>query len=416
MKCKSLFALCLAALAGTALAADWPGWRGPDRTDVSKETGLLKKWPKAGPALLWKFDQAGLGYSGMAVVGDVLYSMGGEDGKEYLFAVDLKTRKKMWSAEVGPIFTEGHGDGPRGTPTIDGDLVFGIGGQGNLICVKAGSGEKVWLKSFKKDFAGEMMTGWGYTESPLVDGDLVIGTPGGRQGALVAFKKATGELVWQTKDFTDRAAYCSAVAADIGGTHQVIQLTGNSVVGVDAKTGDVLWRQQRAGKTAVIPTPVVKDNLVYVTSGYGVGCNLIRVSAANGTFKAEEVYAGKDMTNHHGGVVLIGDYLYGYSDGKGWVCQELKTGKVAWAEKKLGKGCLTAADGQLYLFSEDEGTVVLIDASPDGWKEKGRFPLPAQTNIPRRQGKIWTHPTVANGRLYLRDQDLILCFDVKEAK
>jgi outer membrane protein assembly factor BamB len=401
---------------GRPAVGDWPQWRGPDRNDISRETGLLKTWPSGGPRLLWTFREAGAGYSGPAVVGDRLYCMGAEGKTESLYALDLKTQKKVWSAEVGPLFKEGHGDGPRGTPTVDGDLVFGIGGQGTLLCVKAATGEKVWSKNLKTDLGGAMMSGWGYTESPLVDGDKVVCTPGGSKGALAALNKKTGELIWQSREFTDKAAYSSVTVIDPNGVRQYCQITGESVVGVAPDDGKLLWKHPRRGQTAVIPTPVYADNLVFVTSGYGIGCNLIKLVPDGGKFKAEEVYANKNMVNHHGGVVLLGDYLYGYSDGKGWICQNFKTGEIVWAEKnKLDKGSLTYADDHLYCLGERAGDIVLVKATPDGWKEDGRFKIPEDSKIRTNSGRVWTHPVVANGKLYLRDQDLIFCYDIKSA-
>ncbi len=198
---------------------------------------------------------------------------------------------------------------------MDGDLVFGIGSQGNLICVKAATGEKVWEKGLKsKDLGGDMMSGWGYSESPLVDGDQVVCTPGGKNGTMAAFNKKNGDLIWRSKDWTDRAAYSSIVAADIGGVHQYVQMTGDSVGGVDAKDGKLLWKYERKGPTAAIPTPVVSDDYVFVSSGYGAGCNLIHVTKDGDKFKATEVYSDKDMINHHGGVVLVDGDIYGYSE------------------------------------------------------------------------------------------------------
>jgi outer membrane protein assembly factor BamB len=411
---RTLPVLIFAFAVSTATATDWPQWRGPDRTDVSKEKGLLKTWPEGGPKLLWTFRDAGMGYAGFAIVGDRLYSMGADDKAEYLFAIDLKTQKKLWSTELGKLYQEGHGDGPRGTPTVDGPFVYGIGSLGTLICVKADSGEKVWSKNFTTDFGGGQPH-WAFTESPLVDGDKVVCTPGGRQGAVVALNKKTGEVVWQSKEFKDNAAYSSLVATELGGVRQYIQLTAESVVGIAAEDGKLLWRHARAGRTAVIPTPIVSDNLVYVSSGYRIGCNLVKVNVKDKEFKTEEVYANKNMVNHHGGVILVGEHLYGYcDDGKGWVCQNFKTGEVVWSEnKKLGKGSLTCADGHLYCYSENGGNVVLAKATPEGWKEDGRFKIPEETKLRKPDGKIWTHPVVANGRLYLRDQDLIFCYDVK---
>lgn len=395
------------------LAADWPQWQGPDRTNVSKETGLLKQWPKDGPKLMWTYREAGIGYSEPSIVGDRLYTMGAEDDKEYLFAVDLKTQKKLWSTPVGKLFVNGWGDGPRGTPTVDGDRIYAIGGQGNIVCVKADSGEPVWKKSMQDDLGGQMMSGWGYTESPLVDGDIVACTPGGKNGTIATLDKNSGEVRWRSKGFTDKAAYSSLVVSEAGGVRQYVQMTGDSVAGVAAKDGQLLWRFERKSPVAAIPTPLCFNSEVYVSSGYNAGCALLKIDKDGSALKADEVYANKNLVNHHGGFVHVGGHIYGHSDGKGWVCQDLQTGDITWVEnKKLGKGSLTCADGQLYCYSESNGTVVLVEASPQKWRENGRFIIPEKTKVKRKSGQIWTHPVVANGRLYLRDQDLIFCYDI----
>jgi outer membrane protein assembly factor BamB len=401
---------------------DWPQWRGPDRTDVSHETGLLKDWPADGPKLLWTYEEAGSGYSGPAIVGERYLTMGADDKQEYVLCLDARTGKRLWRTDYGARFKNGYGDGPRGTPTVDGELVYGIGGQGDLVCLKIGDGTRVWEKNLKRDLSGQMMSGWGYTESPLVDGDKVICSPGGAKGSLAALNKKTGDVLWRSKDLTEKATYSSPVVATIGGVRQYVQTVSaggkesvGGVAGVAADDGRKLWEYERPGfRTAFIPTPVVHDDSVYITGGYGAGCDLIQIRADNGKFEAEKVYGeNKDMQNHHGGVVLVGDYVYGRSDKGGWTCQEFKTGKVVWNEnRKLEKGSLTCVDGMLYLYGEKSGTCVLIEASPTGWKEHGRFSIPRQTNIRSGSGGIWTHPVVANGRLYLRDQDLIFAYDV----
>lgn len=419
MKHPSLPARCAVVLFAGAVclplhAADWPQWQGPDRTNVSTETGLLAKWPPQGPKLLWIFTDTGAGFSEPAIVGDRMYTMGADQNTEQLFCIDLQSQKKLWSVEIGPRFINDWCDGPRGTPTVDGDRIFAMGGQGNLVCVKAGSGEKLWTKSMQRDLGGKMMSGWGYTESPLVDGDMVVCTPGGKQGTLAALDKNTGEVRWRSQDFTDDAGYSSLVVSEAGGIRQYVQRTGKSVSGVAAKDGRLLWRFAHSANVAAIPTPIVANNYVYSTSGYGAGCVLIRLTPDGQGIKAEQVYANKDMTNHHGGVVKVGDHVYGYSDRGGWECMEFLTGKVVWKESsKLRKGSITCADGRLYCYSENDGTVALIEASPAGWKESGRFKIPQQTKLPRKRGKIWSHPVVANGRLYLRDQNLIFCYQVK---
>jgi outer membrane protein assembly factor BamB len=234
-------------------------------------------------------------------------------------------------------------------------------------------------------------------------------TPGGKDGAMVALDRKSGKELWRSKDFTDQAAYSSIVIAEIAGVRQYVQLTGSSVVGIAPNDGRLLWQAPRKGQTAVIPTPIVHQDHVYVTSGYGVGCNLFKISKSGDKFSADEVYANKVMVNHHGGVVRVGDHLYGYSDGKGWTCQEFKTGNSVWAEKKLDKGAISYADGHLYLRSErGKGTVMLIEATPKGFTEKGQFDQPNRT-----EQQSWPHPVIANGRLYIRDQDTLLCYDVK---
>jgi outer membrane protein assembly factor BamB len=417
MKKSTLLALALGAcaVAGTTFAADWPQWRGPNRDDVSKETGLLKTWPKGGPPLLWTYTEAGDGFAGPAIIGDVLYTMGAEKDREYAYALDLNTRKKLWNTEIDAKFADERGEGPRSTPTVDGDFVYTLGCKGLVTCLDRSTGDKKWSVNMVKDFGGGV-PGWGYSESPLVDGDLVIVSPGSKAG-MVALNKKTGAMVWKCIELKDGAGHASAIVAEVDAVRQYVQTTSKGVAGVDAKTGKLLWYYPESNfRTAVIPTPIYKDGYVYATSGYSAGCDLIKLSKDGDKFKAEKVYANKNMVNHHGGVVLVDDYIYGYSDSKGWVCQDFKTGEVAWSDKSLGKGSVTYADGRLYCYNESDGTCVLAEASPKGWKECGKFKIPQETKIPRKQGKIWTHPVVANGKLYLRDHDLIFCFDVKESK
>jgi outer membrane protein assembly factor BamB len=421
----TLLAVALGLLTVVTLSygADWPQWRGPNRDDVSKETGLLQEWPKDGPKLVWTCEEAGIGFSGPAVVGDRLYSMGSDDKKEYVFALDIKNGKKLWSTEVGDLFTNFFGDGPRSTPTVDGDLVYCLGSNGDLLCAKGANGDKVWMTSLKKDLEGQVGHGWGFCESVMVDGDKVICTPGGKKGTLAALDKKTGKVLWRTKDLEDTSSSASIVAANIGGKLQYVQMTQQSVVGVSPQDGQVLWRFPRKGGTAAIPTPIVKDHFIYVASGYGVGCQLLDVTSAGDKLDVKELYdkeKHRNMDNKHGGVVRVGDYLYGFCDGKGWVCQKFDSGDIVWPEKDRTKlagnsGSLTYADGHLYCY-QDNGTVALVEASPDGWKETGRFPIPQKTKRPRKGSSIWTHPVVANGKLYLRDQDLIHCYEVKETR
>ena len=398
--------------ANYALADDWPQWNGRNRDGKSAETGLLAEWPADGPKLAWKATGFGTGYSTISVVGERLYTMGEKADVGWVMAASANGGKILWSTKVGGPGLSGvpgyDFPGPRSTPVVDGDLIFALDGSGELICVDSVDGKERWRKSLRKDFGGAAPT-WGYSESPLVDGGQVVVTPGGKQGALAALNKKTGELIWQSKEFTDAAHYSSIIPAEIEGTRQYVQLTSASVVGILAKDGSLLWRASRQGSVAVIPTPLVAGNEIYVTSGYGAGCNLFKVTRTDDKFAASPVYANHVMVNHHGGVVRVGDYIYGYSDGKGLTCQNARTGEALWTEKEKIKKCsVSYADVKLYCREEDTGMVILVDAVPNGYTEKGRFSQPD-----RSQEKAWTHPVIANGKLYLRDQDLLLCYDIK---
>jgi outer membrane protein assembly factor BamB len=399
-------------LAGAVLAAraDWPQFRGPHRDDLSSDTGLLKQLASGGPTLLWKATGLGAGYSDVSIVGDHIYTIGENRESSTVIALNAADGKPVWTATLGKPGAPGTPEffGPRSTPTVSGDLVVALGQWGDLIGLEASTGKELWRKHYDKDFGGKRPS-WGYSESPIIDGDKVVITPGGSEGSIAALNKNTGALLWRSKGFTDAPHYSSLIIAQIGGVRQYIQLTDRNVVGVAAADGKVLWTAPRPGRVAVIPTPIYSDGFVYVTSGYGVGCNLFKVSEAGGTFTTQQVYANKVMANHHGGVIKVGDCVYGYSEGKGWTCQDFKSGEARWEEKeKLGKGAIAYADGHFYLRTEDKGTVALIDASPDGYRERGRFEQPN-----RSKDKAWTHPVVTGGKLYLRDQDVLLCYNLK---
>ncbi len=407
---RLILLVCLLAPTTFAAEPEWPQWRGPDRTDISRETGLLKSWPKDGPRRVWLFRDAGVGYSGPAIAGGRLFTMGARDGQEQLFALDVKSGKELWKIDLGSVLDNRWGDGPRSTPTVDGERVYALSGRGDLVCGKTADGSPVWQRNMN-DF-GVRIPGWGYCESVLIDGNQLVCTPGGKDGAIVALNKSNGELLWQSSEFTDGAQYASIIAADHNGQRQYIQLTMRHVVGIAAKDGKLLWQADFPGRTAVIPTPIFHNGHVYVTSGYNAGCKLLKIGPDN---KLEELYSNKTMKNHHGGVLLLGNHIYGYSDGAGWMCQDLLTGEKVWSERRaLGKGSLTYADGMLYCISERDGTVALAEASPKGWEQKGRFVLEPQTELRKPAGRIWTHPVVVNGKLFLRDQDLIYCYDVKQ--
>jgi outer membrane protein assembly factor BamB len=397
------------------MSTDWPQIGGVDRDGKSAETGLLKQWPAGGPPLAWKATKLGAGMGGVSVVGGRVYTSGDSNGAAFVIALNEADGKEVWRAKVGQGGTVGGGansyEGPRGTPTVADGRIYIVCQFGDVTCLDAAAGKELWHKSLASDLGGKMMSGWGFSESPLVDGDKVIVTPGSSRGTLAALNAATGDVIWRSKSWTDNAAYASVVLTTIGGTRQYVQLTDKSVAGVNPADGSILWKTPRKGSTAVIPTVICHDDYVYVTSGYGIGCDLFKITGNSGKFTVAPVYAqNKLMKNHHGGVVLVDGKIYGYSDQVGWVCQDFLTGKEVWKEKnKLGKGSIAYADGHLYLRQEDrKGTIALIDASPAGYNEVGQFDQPDRT-----EQNSWPHPVIANGKLYIRDQDTLLCYDVK---
>ncbi|RIK79178.1 MAG: polyvinylalcohol dehydrogenase [Planctomycetota bacterium] len=403
---------------GGQLRADWPQWRGPNRDDISAETGLLQSWPEGGPRRVWLFKNCGVGYSGPAIVKNRLYIMGARDGQELLLAIDAAKGTELWASPIGDMLENNWGDGPRGTPTVDGDFVYAIGGQGNLVCIHAADGKLAWKKSFVDDLGGKTPM-WGFAESPYVHGDVVVCTPGGDQGALAGLNKKTGDILWRTNEIDSGAHYASIVAARRSYGPECVQLLPDQLIGFNPETGEVHWSEGWPGQVAVVPTPITRGDFVYATTGYGVGCKLFKIGDDR---SVNTVFENKVMKNHHGGVILVGDHLYGYSDDQGWMCQEFLTGKRLWREERdeaekeagesLGKGAIAYAHGRLYCLGEDDGQVVLIEASPKGWKEHGRFTLAPQTTLRKPSGRIWTHPVICDGRLYLRDQDMLFCYDV----
>lgn len=407
---KRLFLATMACLtiASISLAEDWPQWLGPERDGISHETGLLQAWPEGGPQQLWLFKDCGIGYSGPAIVDNVLYIMGARNDTEQLIAIDATNGKEIWATNLGDVYENDWGNGPRGTPTVSGDIIYSLSAKGNLVASNRNDGQEIWRASLT-NLGGKIPT-WGYAESPLVDGEQVIVTPGGEQGAVAAFDKESGELLWQSSKVTDEAHYSSVVSTSINGIPQYVQLMEKRLISIDPSDGDLLWEVPWAGKVAVIPTPIVDANQIFITTGYGVGCMLVEIDAEN---QPSVVYENKVMKNHHGGVILLEKKLYGYSDKSGWTCQDWATGKRIWRERSaLGKGAISYAEGRFYCLSEDEGDVVLIAASPEGWKEHGRFTLSPQTDLRKQKGKIWMHPIISNGTMYLRDQDLLFAFDI----
>jgi outer membrane protein assembly factor BamB len=402
--------------AARAGAADWPQFRGPDRNGISNDTGLLKEWPAEGPRLAWRISGLGEGFSSVSISGGRIYTMGNRGGEEYIIALDLDGGSELWATSIGPARGNGGGyAGPRCIPPVDGDLVFGLGIDGTLACLEAATGKPRWRKSLVSDFGGRMMSGWGYSESPLVDGEKLICTPGGDRATMAALNKNTGQTLWTcAAPNSGGAAYSSPVMAEPGGLRQYITLVGRGIIGVSARDGRHLWTYNRiANGTANIPTPLVRGDLVFCATGYNAGAALLRLVPAGGGCRVEERYflSGNEFQNHHGGFVLVDKYLYaGHGHNNGLpTCIELNSGRRAWGPERgpgSGSAAVTYADGHVY-FRYQNGVVALVEATPAEFKLKGTFRIPGGSQ------PSWPHPVVTGGRLYLRDQDQLFCYDLR---
>ena len=397
----------------------WPTFRGPDRTAVASDEGLLTSWPEGGPKLLWESAGAGRGYSSLAIVDGKIYTLGDassipEDKDEYLFCFNQADGKPLWKLKTGSAWASGKPDwqSSRSTPTIDGDRVYALTAHGELICCTT-KGKELWRKDLKKDFGGKKADGWGYSESVLIDGNKLVCTPGGEENTMVSLDKRTGKTLWNCSRPGDRGAgHASILISNIGNTKVYVQTTGSGAMGVRADDGKLLWTYDIDQTTAVIPSPIVRDDLVFMVAGYGRGGALLRQVAVDGSeVKVEEVYPlTQELGNKHGGVVLLGDYLYGDSEDRGIpYCAELMTGKIKWKERGSGRGSAStaAADGHLYIRYAD-GTMTLVKASPDKFEEVGHFTVPGSGDRPS-----WSHPVVFDGKLYLREGDVLLCYDLR---
>ena len=386
-------------------AANWPQWRGPARDGKSAEMGLLKRWPASGPKRVWTADGLGAGYSSFAVDGGKLYTQGQRNGRQFLMAFDTSNGSKLWEVENGRQYMDGRGNGPRGTPTVDNGRVYAISGNGHLICMQTATGKLIWQIDMLSEFGARNIS-WGISESPLIDGDRLIATPGGRDAGVVALNKSNGSLIWKSEG--DRAGYSSAVTATLAGVPQYVLLMGSGGVGISASDGKRLWRYTKvANGTANVATPIVSGDKVFLSSDYGTGCALLEiVPDGAGGVTAEEVYFSREMRNHYSTSVLIDGKLYGYS-GRILTCMDFAAGTVHWRDRSVGKGQVITAEGLLYLQSED-GVAGLAEATPEGYREISRF------TFGRADYPTWTLPVIADGRFYIRDQDRLNCYDIRE--
>jgi outer membrane protein assembly factor BamB len=420
-----LAAASVAATLGAAADADWPQWRGPNRDGVSAETGLLQTWPKGGPPLTWTAEGLGTGYSSVSVAGGRVYTMGDKDRRQFVLAVNDADGKLLWSAPVStPTYDDQH-VGSRTTPTVDGELIFALGSEGDLVCLDAASGKERWRKNLIKDFGGEMMSDWRYAESPLVDGDRVVVTPGGSRAGIVALDKRTGKDIWRAampgsmgERGADGAAYSSIVISNGAGVKQYVQMMGRGLVGVRASDGRVLWHYNRvANNVANIPTPVVRGDYVFGSTSYQTGSALLQLVKSGDGVAAKEVYflEPQSLQNHHGGLVLVGDHLYGgHGHRLGFPFSlNFMSGKFNWGpnirNEGQGSAAVAYADGRLY-YRYENGRMLLIEASPQGYREHGAF------DVPNVRPPSWAHPVISGGHLYLREQDRLYRYDIRRQR
>jgi outer membrane protein assembly factor BamB len=433
-----LAVLCAAA---TVNAADWPQWQGPDRNAMSKERGLLQEWPADGPPLARKIVGLGGGDGAPAIADGRIFGMGIRDDQEVVWALSETDGKEVWATPLGAAYRQlmpQSKEGPGCTPTADGDRLYVLGMDGHLACLQTADGKMVWERSLTKDFGGKVPM-WSYRESPLVDGDKVICTPGAPEALLLALNKMNGEVIWKSKGAeSDRpaapgeggrgrgrgfgfgggsgAAYASPIAVDLEGMRQYVQFTAKALIGVSAEDGVLLWQYEKPANSNGIncSTPLLHDGMVFAASAYGAGGGLAKVSKNDeGKFKADELWFSRRMQNHHGGMVVVDGCLYGANGGNGGgalICLDFKTGDVLWdqrSSRKTPKGSIAFADGRIY-YRTEEGALLLIEPHREKYVERGRFDQPERSKSP-----AWAHPVIANGKLYVRDQDKLFCYDIK---
>lgn len=422
MVIRNLTFLCVFlsfAVSGSFAADNWPTFRGPERTAVAPDTDLLREWPGEGPELIWQASGVGQGYSSLAIVGDRIYTMGDSipdtDGDEYLICLDRAKGATIWKLKTGQPLTQRNPtwEGPRSTPTVDGDRVYALSPHGRLMCVST-DGELIWEKHLKEDFQGDKADGWGYSESVLIDGDHLICTPGGPKNTVLALNKQNGETVWTSSRDGDRGAgHASIVISEIGGTKVYVTTTGSGAMGVRASDGELLWTYDIEKTTAVIPTPIIRGDLVFFTAGYNRGGALLKqIPGDNHSVSIDEIYPlNPELSNKHGGVVLVGDHLYGAKDSSQVLfCADLLTGDIVWQERGAGNGSVSvvAADEHLY-YRFQSGEMMLVESTPDGMISTGQFTVPGSGDRPS-----WSHPVILDGMLYLREGNDILCYRLRK--
>jgi outer membrane protein assembly factor BamB len=424
-KLASLIAIGVLAFSPSTYAdpTDWPQWRGPQRDGQAAEQLLAQSWPESGPAVQWKSDQLGRGYSSMSIVDGRLFTMGADEENCFAICLDSQTGNVVWKSKISrpggrSDYNTGWGSGPRSTPTVSGDRVFVLSDVGVVAALNKDSGDVLWSADLVNDYGGKIPK-WGYSESVLVDDERIIVTPGG-ENFMVGLDRQTGRLLWQSRDYESTSHYVSVMKGSLGGINYYVTASNKGVVAFDVSNGNMLFENVTTGNdVATIPTPILTGDMIYHTSDYGAGNVLLKLSAGNGTINANQIYHldGKTMMNHHGGVVLVDQVIYGFTKANGgtWMAQDLVSGDTLWEEKIRGNksGSIAFADGRLYCYNDGDGTVLLVEPDRGAFKPTGKLTIPQETSIPRDRGAIWSHPVIANQTLFIRDQDLLFAFDIQ---
>ncbi|MDO4586743.1 MAG: PQQ-like beta-propeller repeat protein [Planctomycetia bacterium] len=400
------------SLFSTVSAADWNQWKGPNRDGKSTETGLNTDWSKQLPKLLWTAEGLGNGFSNLSFFNDKMFTMGDFNEKTYIIALNREDAKLLWKTEIGiGGMPGGYGIGPKCTPTTDGNYVYALSQNGVIACVDFETGKLIWKKDFIKDFNGKMMSQWGFAESPLLDDDWIICCPGSEQnGTMFALDKKTGNVVWKTKELTNPASYASVSVINIDGVRQYLIITDKILAGINCQDGSLLWKVDFPGRVAVCTDPVYDDHIVFVTCAYGVGSYAYSIKKQGNQFVAKEIYNVREVDNKHHGLILDNGFIYSTTDKGALSCVEMKNGKMKWQNRRLrAVSDLAFADGHLILRTEKSGELILVEANPEKYVEKGRFQQPDRTDQ-----NAWTYPLILDGKLFIRDQDKLFCYDLSK--
>jgi outer membrane protein assembly factor BamB len=402
----SVFLACVmysGFVVGDDASSGWFQFRGPNRDGKSSETGLVRAWGPAGPREVWRVP-IGAGFAPISIVGERLYTMDSDEETEFALCLDAGSGETIWRVPMGLLFKDSNGDGPRSTPTVDGNRVFVQSSRGRLVALDTMTGEVVWQLEYERAFGSKLPT-WGFSMSPLVDGDLLIMEVGGSGArAIAALEKTTGEVRWMAQGET--IVYSSPIALELGGIRQFVFLLQQKLVALNRK-GEELWSSPFAPQGDIKPAmPLfIAPDRIMVAASYDIGAKVVRVKNVDGVFTAEEVWSSRYMRNHFNSSIALDGYIYGF-DAATLRCLDAETGERGWAKRGLGKGSLIFADGMFIVLSE-RGKLVLLEATSESYRE-----LAAHQVL---EGRCWTPPSLCNGRLYVRNHSEIVCLDLRES-